>query len=182
MNAQPPGIITKLKMEGDGTVQNLSSNDSQSFFSGRFVAGTIALIAGYYFYVKFFNKNHEDKTDALVKFMLEDPIGKLFLDAKESMDKKTSEWWQSAKETILTEELRNALDSITDVLQQLTKFDAELDIQKTRTPLFVLLGIIRRAQEEEAAAGRHKLPLMVGEDVREEEDANDETNPGKVNH
>ena len=63
MNEKTQGIITKLKMEGDGTVQNLSSNDSQSFISGRFVAGTIALIAGYYFYVKFFNKNHEDKTD-----------------------------------------------------------------------------------------------------------------------
>ena len=163
-------------MEGDRVVQNLNGSDGQSFFPGRFFAGTMAILAGYYFYVKFFNRDHEDKTDALVKFMLEDPIGKLFLDAKESMDKKTSEWWQSVKETLLTEELRNALDSISDVLQQLTKFDAELEIQKTRTPLFVLLGIIRRAQEEEAASGRHKLPLMVGEDIREEEDGNDETN------
>ena len=166
-------------MEGDRVIQNINDNDGQSFFPGRFVAGTMAILAGYYFYVKFFNRGHEDKTDALVKFMLEDPIGKLFLDAKESMDKKTSEWWQSVKETLLTEELRNALDSISDVLQQLTKFDAELEIQKTRTPLFVLLGIIRRAQEEEAALGRHKLPLMVGEDIREEEDSNDETNQVK---
>ena len=75
MNEETQDIITKLKMEGGGIVQNLSSDEGQSYFPGRFVAGTIALIAGYYFYVKFFNKNHEDKTDALVKFMLED-IGK----------------------------------------------------------------------------------------------------------
>ena len=70
----------------------------------------------------------------------------------------------------MTEEFRNALDSITDVLQQLTKFDAELEIQKTRTPLFVLIGIIRRAQEEEASTGNHKFPIIVGENFREEEE------------
>ena len=157
-------------MEEEGVVQNLNNNDSSSYFPGRFVVGTVAVLAGYYFYVKFFNRGHEDKMDALVKSMLEDPIGKMFLDAKESMDRKTSEWWQSVKEKLMTEEFRNALDSITDVLQQLTKFDAELEIQKTRTPLFVLLGIIRRAQEEEATTGNHKLPIIMGENIREEDD------------
>ena len=167
-------------MEKDDFIQN-SVNDASkelmkdepvlSQFMGRILIGAVAVVAGYYIYVKFLNRIHDDDTDnAFVKLILDDPIGKLFNDAKQSMDKKTSEWWQSVKETLLTEELRSALDTISDVLQQLQKFDSELEIQKTRTPLFVLLGIIRRAQEEEAVTGQHILPLGVADDLKENGD------------
>ena len=167
-------------MEGSDFVQNSVKNESKelvkdddvlSQFMGRLIIGAVAIVAGYYIYVKLLSTIHEDKTDnPLVKLILDDPIGKLFNDAKQSMDKKTSEWWESVKEKLLTEELRSALDSIGDVLQRLQKFDSELEIQATRTPLFVLLGIIRKAQEEEAAMGQQKVPFSAVDELKEDED------------
>ena len=167
-------------MEGNDFGQNHVNDASKelvkdegvlSQFMGRLLIGAVAVVAGYYIYVKFLNTVHKDDTDnALVKLILDDPIGKLFNDAKQSMDKKTSEWWQSVKQTLLTEELRSALDTIGDVLQQLQKFDSELEIQATRSPLFVLLGIIRKAQEEEAAVGQSKVPFSAGDDLKEDGD------------
>ena len=170
-------------MEGNNFIQNPVDDASKklveedtvlSQFIGRLIIGAVAVVAGYYVYVKFLHRGHDDKPDALVKLILDDPIGKIFTDAKESMDRKTSEWWQSVKETLLTEELRSALDTISDVLQQLNKFDSELEMQKTRSPLFVLLGIIRRAQEEEASIGNHKLPLIIGDDPKDADEGSDQ--------
>ena len=139
-------------------------------FVGRLIIGVVAVVTGYYIYNKVLNRNNKDKIDPIVKLILDDPIGKLFHDAKSSMDKKTSDWWQTVKMTLLTDELRSALDTIGDVLQQLNKFDSELEMQPTKTPLFVLLAIIRRAQEEEAATGHVSLPSIVEADVKDEYD------------
>ena len=147
----------------------VSGETTAAQFMGRLLVGAIAITAGYYIYVKFLTRK-QDEPDAVTKMMLNDPIGKIFLDAKERMNKTTSEWWQAAKVTLLTEELRNALDTIGNVLKQLDKFDSELQLEKTRTPIFVLLGIIRRAQEEEAAVGKVLLPPLVEEEEDDEED------------
>ena len=164
-----------LDMEGSDFVQNTANHASGNVlqleeesvvtqFMGRFIIGAVAVVAGYYIYVKFLSRNQEDEPDAMKKLILDDPIGKLFRDAKLSMDKKTSEWWQSVQATVLTEELRSAFDTIRDVLEQLKKFDSELELQNYTTPVFVLLGIIRRAQEEEAAIGRVILPPLDEKD------------------
>ena len=161
-------------MEEDAFIQNtvneasnkmVSVDDETTLFQfmGRLAIGAVAVVAGYYI----LSRHYGDKSDALVNRILDDPIVKLFSDAKQSMDKKTSEWWQSVRVTFMTAELRSALDSIGDVLQQLSKFDSELEIKPTRFPLFVLLGIIRRAQEEEAATGHVKLPPNIGDDLKE---------------
>ena len=167
-------------MEGNDFGQNsvneaskelVKEEDVLSQFMGRLIIGAVAVVAGYYIYVKFLNTIHKDETDnALIKLILDDPIGKMFNAAKQSMDKKTSKWWESVKQTLLTEELRSALDTIGDVLQQLQKFDSELEIQATRSPLFILLGIIRKAQEEEAAMGQQTVPFCTGDDLKEDDD------------
>ena len=169
-------------MENEQSIENTISQTSNKMmpsidhettfpqFVGRLIIGVVAVVTGYYIYNKVLNRNNEDKTDPIVKLILDDPIGKLFNDAKSSMDKKTSDWWQSVKMTLLTDELRSALDTIGDVLQQLNKFDSELEMQPTKTPLFVLLAIIRRAQEEEAATGQVTLPSIVEADVKDEYD------------
>ena len=147
----------------------VSGETTAAQFMGRLLVSAITITAGYYIYVNFFTRR-QDEPDAVTKLMLNDPIGRIFFDAKERMDKTTSEWWQAAKITLLTEELRNALDTIGNVLKQLDKFDSELQLEKTRTPIFVLLGIIRRAQEEEAAEGKVLLPPLVEEEEDDEED------------
>ena len=173
-------------METDGMIQEsaheavnqlVPGDDEATLFQfmGRIAIGAVAVIAGYYIYATFLSRSYGDHTDALVKKILDDPIGNLFKDAKQSMDKKTSEWWQSVRETFMTEELRNALDSIGDVLQQLNKFDSELEIKPTRLPLFVLLGIIRRAQEEQAASGHVKLPPNIEDDLKEDDEVDSVT-------
>ena len=69
-------------------------------FVGRLIIGVVAVVTGYYIYNKVLNRNNKDKIDPIVKLILDDPIGKLFHDAKSSMDKKTSDWWQSVKMTL----------------------------------------------------------------------------------
>lgn len=165
----PPEVIQSTADRASQVTSQMPGEITVTQFMGRFIVSAIAIAAGYYIYMKFLTRR-QDEPDALTKLVLDDPIGKLFLDAKERMDKTTSEWWQAAKHTLLTEELRNALDTIGNVLVQLDKFDSELELGKTRTPVFVLLGIIRRAQEEEAAAGKVLLPPLIEEEEDEEED------------
>ena len=176
------GTPSERRTQSNESIENTISQTSNNMmpsidhettfpqFVGRLIIGVVAVVTGYYIYNKVLNRNNEDKTDPIVKLILDDPIGKLFNDAKSSMDKKTSDWWQSVKMTLLTDELRSALDTIGDVLQQLNKFDSELEMQPTKTPLFVLLAIIRRAQEEEAAAGEVALPSIMEADVKDEYD------------
>jgi len=119
------------------------------------------------------NRQNEDESDALSKFMIDDPIGKMLNEAIQSMNKRTTEWWKSVKLTLLREreDLIGSLDTISDVLEQLKKFDSEFELEKTSTPTFVLLGIIQRAQAEEAARGRILLPPIIEQNDVDEDDS-----------
>jgi len=168
--------------EGDGLVQ--------SQFVSRLLVGVDAGIAvGYFIYAKFIAGKRNDcgKPDQAKLIDKNDVLGKLLADAKKSIDQKTSGWWQSVKMALLKEDLREALDTISDVLEQLKKFDSDLgEWKETTTPYFVLMGIVRRAQQEEAKRGKMLLspPLMLDahnvEDEDEDEVDSDIPDKGKL--
>lgn len=74
-----------------------------------------------------------------------DPVDLVLEDVKAKLDDLSADWWQRAKDSLFDERMKEALDFITDILENLKAFDAP-DLEYT-APRFILLALVKKAQE-----------------------------------